>query len=245
MKSKPAISVAELARRCAEQMTRYQRRQRYDPRCCYELFRCALAHRDEEAWAALYSQYHRLVRSWLANPPGDPDVLVNRAFERFWRALPPDRFADFPTLAKILEYLKRCAQSVAIDARRREERKQVEEVALARMQEVAVEARRGSSEQVLDEIISEQLYEQATECLKSPQERLVFRASFEWSLRPGMIAERWPSAFSDGREVSRIKERILRRLRRDEGLRTLLGMSGEDGGESARRSLYSERGEIP
>jgi DNA-directed RNA polymerase specialized sigma24 family protein len=76
---------------------------------------------------------------------------VNRAFERFWRALPPDRFADLPTLAKILEYLKRCAkileylkrcaQSVAIDARRREERKQVEEVALARMQEVAVEAR--------------------------------------------------------------------------------------------------------
>jgi hypothetical protein len=98
---------------------------------------------------------------------------------------------------------------------------------------------------VLDEIISEQLYEQALECLNSAQEQLVFRASFEWDLRPGMIAEGWPNAFSDGREVSRIKERILRRLRRDEGLRTLLGMSGEDGGESARRSLYSERGEIP
>jgi len=190
VKSRPTIPVAELARRCAEEMARYRRRQDYDPCYCHDLFHRALVGRDEDAWAALYSQFHHLVRSWLGDVPGDLDVLVNRAFERFWRALSPDRFADFPTLAKILKYLKRCAQSVAIDARRREERRQVEEAALARMHEVANGERRGSPEQVLDKITGEQLYEQAMRCLNSSQERLVFRASFEWDLRPGVIAER-------------------------------------------------------
>jgi DNA-directed RNA polymerase specialized sigma24 family protein len=243
LRAKSGLSppVAELARRCADEMARYRRWERYDPRHCYDLFHRALEGRDEEAWAALYSQYHRLVRRWLGNVPGDPDALVNWTFERFWRALPPDRFADFPTLAKILEYLKRCAQCVAIDARRREERKQIEEAALARTQEVVTSERRSSSERVLDEIVGEQLYKQALECLNSPQERLVFRASFEWNLKPGTIAERWPDTFSNAREVSRIKERILRRLRRDEGLRALLGITGEDSGKNERQSLYVDR----
>jgi hypothetical protein len=115
---------------------------------------------------------------------------------------------------------------VAIDARRREERKQIEEVTLARMQEVATEGRRTVCEQVLDKVVGELVCKHATKRLHSPQERLVFCASFEWNLRPGVIAERWPDVFASAREVSRIKERILRRLRRDEGLRTLLGMDG-------------------
>ena len=71
MKPRLLMPVAELTRRCAEEMARYKRRQRSDPRYCYELFRCALAEGDEEAWAAIYSQYHGLVRCWLGNAPGD------------------------------------------------------------------------------------------------------------------------------------------------------------------------------
>jgi hypothetical protein len=80
------------------------------------------------------------------------------------------------------------------------------------------------SEQALDAIVGEQLIERATERLHGLGEQVVFRASFEWNLRPGTIAERWSDIFASAREVSRIKERILRRLRRDEGLRALLGM---------------------
>jgi hypothetical protein len=134
MKPGLLMPVAELARRCAEEMMHYRRGQCSDPRYCYELFRCALVEQDEEAWAAVYSQYHRLVCRWLGDAPGDPDGLVNETFERLWRAIPPDRFGDFSTLGGILEYLKRCARCVAVDARRREERKQAEEAALARMQ---------------------------------------------------------------------------------------------------------------
>ena len=224
MKSRRPLPVAELTRRCAEEMARYRRGRFSDPRYCYELLRCALAERDEEAWAAVYSQYHGLVRSWLGDAPGDPEVLVNEAFERLWRAIPPDRSAEFPTLGSVLEYLKRCAQCVAIDANRREGRKQAEEAALARLHVLGAGGKRHPSEQALDTIVGEQLIARATERLHNLGERLVFCASFEWDLRPGAIAERWPDIFASAREVSRIKERILRRLRRDEGIRALLEM---------------------
>ena len=224
MKSRWSLPVAELARRCAKEMARYRRGRFSDPRYCYELLRCALAEQNEEAWAAVYRQYHGLVRCWLGDAPGDPGALVNEAFERLWRAIPPDRSAEFPTLGSILEYLKRCARCVAIDASRRAEREQAEEAALARLHVLRAEGKRRPSEQVLDAIVGEQLIACAMKRLHSPGEQLVFRASFEWDLRPGMIAERWPGIFASAREVSRIKERLLRRLRRDEGIRALLEM---------------------
>jgi len=224
MKPGLLMPVAELARRCTEEMARYRRGQCSDPRYCYELFRCALVERDEEAWAAVYNQYDRLVQSWVGDAPGDPDGLVNETFERLWRAIPPDHFAEFPTLGRILEYLKRCARCVAVDARRREERRQAEEAALARLQALGAGERPSPSEHALDAIVGEQLIERAMGRLHDLGEQLVFRASFEWDLQPGAIAERWPSVFASAREVSRIKERILRRLRRDERVRALLGM---------------------
>jgi DNA-directed RNA polymerase specialized sigma24 family protein len=214
-----SIPVTELARRCAEEMTRFRRRQRHDPRHCYELFRRALAQRDEEAWTAIYAQYHRLVRHWLRGAPGDPDALVNRAFGRLWKAISPDRFAGFPDLDRILAYLKRCAQCVALDARRQEEREEVEKRLLDGTHEEE------NIEQVLDQIVGEQLYARAMDRLSGLQEQIVFRATFEWDLKPGEIAHRWPDAFVTPREVSRVKERILRRLQRDETLHALLGMA--------------------
>jgi RNA polymerase sigma factor (sigma-70 family) len=224
--------VSELARRCAEETVRFRRGQAYDPSYCYALFRCALLHRDEAAWAAVYRQYQRLVRRWCSRAPGDPDLLLNQSFARFWRAIPPDRFADFATLDRLLAYLKCCAQSVAIDAARKEERRRVRESALARAQELAVAHSQASPlEHLLDQAGGEDVYEHALRCLSGPQERVVFRASFEWNLKPRMIAKRWPDLFADAREVSRIKERILRRLRRDEELRARWAMRDRDGGE--------------
>jgi DNA-directed RNA polymerase specialized sigma24 family protein len=227
-----ALSVAQLARRCAEEMARYQRREPHDSRYCYELFRCALVQRDEGAWAAIYGQYRRLVNHWLGHVPGDLEALANQAFARFWSALPPHRFGDFPSLEAILAYLKRCAQGIAIDARRREERRQAREAAFLQMRQVAAEREASSfTARVLDGIVSEQLYEYVTGRLDGTQESVVFRASFEWGLGPAEIAERWADVFSCAREVSRVKERILRRLRRDRGLIELLGMESADGVE--------------
>lgn len=231
MESSERSPVAELERRCAEEMARYRSSQPHNPRYCYELFRRALAERDEEAWEAVYNQYERLVRSWLGNAPGDSDVMVNRVFERFWRALSPDSF-EFSSLAQILQYLKRCSQRAAIDAGRQAERNQIEEVELSHLSTRVTAGRVSSVERVLDEITAAQLFQRIGDCLNSAQERLVFRASFEWDMKPRAIAERWPNAFADVEEVYRIKERVLRRLRRDEDLKRLLQTHRWHGGNS-------------
>ncbi len=231
MKQSPT-SIPDLAQRCASEMARYRQQQQYDSLPCYELFRLALGHRDEEAWEAIYEQYHRLVRSWLGYEDDDSDALVNQAFARLWQAIPPDHFTDFPTLGKILKYFRRCTTSIAIDAARKKEREQVKRAAIAQIQSVE---RRSFVERVLDEIVGEQLRERAMECLNSLQERLVFRASFEWNMTPRMIAERWADVFTGAHQVSRIKERIIRRLKRDQVLKRLW----ENGdGKSTRQSLY-------
>lgn len=192
-----SLSIAELARRCANAMARSRRQKAHDLSSCYELFQRALKENDQEAWSALYKQYHRLVRVWLGNPPGDPDDLVNEAFARLWRAIPAERFDRFPTTPALLAYLKRCAKSLAIDEARREERKQkvieklrkVQELTLAGSGSLSLEPMR---EQVLERASRDQLYEHISARLKGRKERLVFYDSFLLGLAPREIAERWP-----------------------------------------------------
>jgi len=229
----PDLSVAQLAKRCAAAMSRFRRRQEYLPDACYELFRRALELQDQEAWQAIYTQYHRLVRHWLGDAPGDPDALVNQVFGRFWQALTPGRFADFPSLDALLEYLKRCAQTVALRAERQAERQQIQEDVARTLYELGYLSTPSAwSEQVLERITGRCFYTQVMDCLTDPIERLVFRASFEWDMKPRTIAAHWPHLFTNGRHVSRVKGRILRRLRRDRELLNPLKISNSDGGKS-------------
>jgi DNA-directed RNA polymerase specialized sigma24 family protein len=218
------LSIAALARRCAEAMSRFQRRKTHDSSSCYELFRHALQKRDQEAWSALYGQYHRLVRSWLGSPPGNSGYLVNQVFRKFWQAIPAEQFDDFPTLGALLAYLKRCAKSVAADDIRREERQTRVRKGVARALELTTASNSSEEhvrERVLERVAQEHLHEQILSRLRGHKERLVFYDSYELGLRPREIAERWPDLFADAKEVSRVKERILRRLRRDAQLRAI------------------------
>jgi hypothetical protein len=94
------------------------------------------------------------------------------------------------------------------------------------------EGRTPSVEEVLDNIAGQQLYEYVMGTLHGPQERLAFRASVEWDLKPRMVAQRWPDLFEDAREVSRIKERIYRRLQQDDKFRAMLGMNDDPSGKT-------------
>lgn len=231
MASEDTYHVSLLAQECAEAMARYRRCQPYDPASCYELFQLALVCQDQVAWSILFEQYSGLVRHWVQGAPGDPNDLVNEAFARFCQTLSPDRFEQFSSLEEILGYLKRCAQSAAIDARRREERERVRESLIIQMREAIAEKRWDSPvEHVLDKVAREELYERALTSLRDSQEQLVFRATFEWAMTPREIARRWPQMFASAQEVSRTKERILRRLRRDREIKRLWGV--EDGENS-------------
>jgi hypothetical protein len=73
------------------------------PSYAYELFRRALAERDEAAWEYLYSHYHSLVKHWVRHSAAfvgsgeTGDALVGEAFARFWRTISPEQFERFST----------------------------------------------------------------------------------------------------------------------------------------------------
>jgi DNA-directed RNA polymerase specialized sigma24 family protein len=88
----------------------------------YELFRRAIVERDVDAWAAIAGRYRQLLISWVVRCPGADHLgesyedLADEALARAWRALSPEHFAAFPSLAALLAYLRRC---VSYDRHRR------------------------------------------------------------------------------------------------------------------------------
>lgn len=98
-----------------------------DDKDAYDLFRQAIEQRDERAWAAIYARYRSLMVAWArqygARRPGldHSDDIADLALARAWNALTPERFAGFPTLARLMGYLRTCVISTAIDGARAHE----------------------------------------------------------------------------------------------------------------------------
>jgi hypothetical protein len=97
---------------------------------------------------------------------------------------------------------------------------------LARKQNPA-SRRADFADAILDEIAVQEMVTLARKRLSGEKEQHLFLASFEWGLKPREIVARWPHLFEDIQEVYRLKENILKRLRRDGDLEALW-----DGGKS-------------
>src|SRR5215216_1127040 len=112
------LSLPILVRRCATESDHFYHSRPYDARFAHELFRRALVERDEQAWEHVYTHYSPLVEGWVrrsgafASCGESSEFFVGAAFTKFWRAMSPERFATFPTLAALLQYLQLCTSSV-------------------------------------------------------------------------------------------------------------------------------------
>src|SRR6266545_5201868 len=90
----------------------------------YELFRRAILDRDAEAWAAIHACYRPLLISWAYHcgagtcTAESADDLADQALARAWVALTPAHFAAFPSLARLLSYLRACVATTVIDSTR-------------------------------------------------------------------------------------------------------------------------------
>src|SRR5688572_209949 len=108
------MSLAELAGACREETNKFLRGEPRNDQFCFEIFERAIARRDQDAWESVIVQYRGIVVAYVgqhsaaAMVPEDDQFWVARAFQRFWMALSPDRFARFPDLAALLKYLKMC-----------------------------------------------------------------------------------------------------------------------------------------
>ena len=218
-KSLRALDVDTLILRC-----RAESRKAFDAQLlgsntpCYELFRRAVEEGLPEAWDAIYHQYRRLVLLWIGPNLPDVDEMVNRAFAKFWQFCPRESFSKrFPTLRHVLSYLRQCAISARQEALRQRARSYQsgdEVIAETSASPEVVE------DVALNNVVHQQLKKLVWDKLKDDRERLVMHLSYEIGLTPSEICARFPKDFPSVDEVRRIKERILKRLRRDSELRT-------------------------
>jgi DNA-directed RNA polymerase specialized sigma24 family protein len=222
------LTLTGIAHRCAQETELFFQRKGYNPRYCFELFRRAIMERNQRAWELVYNQYRSLVGSWVKRHSAFPSsgeeaqYFVNRAFEKMWVAVTPDRFGRFPDLKSLLRYLQTCVHSVVLDQVRVAE--QAEVGAEADIASVEGEAEDTTPEdQALARVQGQELWDQITTRLRSDKERRVMYGSFVLALKPREIYAEGKDTFRDVREVYRVKENVLARLRRDAELKKLLG----------------------
>jgi DNA-directed RNA polymerase specialized sigma24 family protein len=219
-----AMDLTSLARRALAESRRFYRHEEYDPRYAYELFRRALVERDDAAWAMIFEQYTPLVEHWVRRTGAftvsgeTSDFFVSAAFTRFWRAIPAERFGSFPTLASLLNYLRRCATCVVIDSARAHSYADLlpEEAVNWNTQRMAY-----ADEEATEQVSREEFWRLVDGLLTNEAERVIVRCSYLLGMKPGDIFAEWGALFSCVEEVYTLKRGILTRLRKSPELRGL------------------------
>ena len=204
------LTVSEVARRCGEETTRYLRGEPRDDRFCFDLFRRAVVEGDEEAWAAVLAQYRGTLRHWLGGWQEDVDDGVIAAFERFWRAVSPEKFARFASLPAVLQYMKMCAHTVKIDLQRASQ--------LTALEQTLDDAPDLPAAGRIDELVASKVdavafWREVACILVDEREQRVIYLSYAIGLTPRAICERHAGEFPGVQEVYRLKRVALDRLR--------------------------------
>lgn len=221
------LTLAGLAHRCAQETERFFQKVAYDARYCFELFRRAIEERNQRAWDLLYRQYRTLVVGWARRHPAFVDsgeeaqYFVNRAFEKMWSAMSPEKFTQFGNLKSVLRYLQMCVHSAVIDQTRSTEPPTTdtppeETVGDEREPEETAE------EQVLERLSRRRVWREVDARLKDEQERKVVYGSFVLGLKPSRLYEHYSGSFHDVNEIYRVKENVMARFRRDTELQEFL-----------------------
>ena len=214
-----------LVRCCSAESERFYKGLPHDTRFSYELFRRALVERNEAAWERLYIHYTALVDGWVrrsgafASSGESSEFFVVGAFTKFWRAVTPERFDAFPTLAALLNYLRLCASSVVIDSVR------VQSWAEMLPEEALTPARTpqcSPDEEALDHVAAVEFWQLIDGLLHDEGERAVVYGSFVLGLTPRALATRYQSLFADVYAVYAVKRNVLTRLGRNAQLRQLV-----------------------
>ncbi len=227
MISPTRLHLQELAEACSRETSHFFQHGRGACASCLTLFKQAIVQRDEDAWEIIYRQYAPLVKGWVLRHPAfqqtgeDADIFVNMAFTRMWQAITPEKCANFNNIKSVLRYLQTCTHSAIVDEIRQ---RQFESLNIeSREVQHQIDAHGPSiEERVHHRIYYKQAFDAVMQRMKTPQERIVLSTMFVSGLKPGEIILKHPEIFRDVREIYRIKENILARLRRDKELQKYL-----------------------
>lgn len=224
------MRLADLVTACREETSRFLRREPARDAFCWEITRRAVCERDQTAWQALVEQYRGLVLLWVRQHPAaamideDDDHWVNRAFERFWGSVGPERFGHFAGLPQLLQYLKLCAHSTLMDearARRRHRAESLSDEALAGERALTDEAPDAEA-LAIEQVTAGDLWQAVAAETTGEAERLVAYLTFVQHLKPREIHARHPEHFAAVADVYRVTHNLKERLRRSPRIRRFL-----------------------
>jgi len=150
------------------------------------------------------------------------EEMVLDAFTAFWRAFTPDKLKNADRLASVLAYLKSCAATSVLQARRKAEHSVLEtawgEVAIDRATDLK---QTPAEEVVLPPINAAQLWTVVERCCKNEKDYIVARLNLVANLKPRVILEQHPELFVDVVEIYTLSRNLKNRLARDEALRSV------------------------
>lgn len=224
------VDLTVLHQRCVQESKRFLRGQSNVSIYCFELFRRAFASQDQAAWEHLYHVYEPLVtrwvlgNQWFANSGEEAQYFVNRALEKMWASISPDKFARFTEVKALLRYLKMCVASAIIDHSRAMEKLNLvdlqdnpdgelggEETALG---EPVFVPGKPLEQAFFDRMEAAALWRLIKETLADPLEYELIYASFVLGLKPREILAERPGQYASIRQIYRVKESALAKLKR-------------------------------
>jgi hypothetical protein len=210
------MDLAALVDRFRANTSAYLAGRQSDNRFGMELFRRAVMEGDQGAWSAIHDAYQPLVVGWVTRHPSlprcgeDSRYLVNRTFERFWRAVRPERLANFPNLPSLVKYLKMCANCAVVDAARSyrpADARPLDGI------DVPTEGR-GNLEQTEALLRAEQLWSTVVAVIRNPlQERLAWD-TLVLGMTPREVLAAYPGQWRSIAEIYEAKAAMLGRLRK-------------------------------
>jgi len=215
----------ELIVKCNYESEQYRHFQTTELRHCFELFRRALEQQDQQAWTFIYEFYERQVIIWVNRHPvfagckEEPQYFVNGAFWKFRRAIKPTDYSQkFESLGAVLQLLKMCVASELLDYRRKDKES---ELITSLVDKIEMNVRSADTLELpaSQETAANKTWEMISGELTNELEVMVAESSFLYEMTAAQIFASYPAKFSDVKQIYRIKENILKRLRRNPELR--------------------------
>lgn len=212
MTSTDNLTEAQLAARCQHR----QPDASHEP-FCLELFRRAIAEGCALCWQYLHNQYYALVRAWLLRynlANGElVDDLAQDTFVSFVRFFTPAKLKQASNLGAVLKYLKTCAATTVLQARRKATR----ETVLADWEEETLDVAVHTESvevQVIQQLTAAEIWPIVEASCQDERERLIARQMLVAGRKPADLLKRYPRQFADIAEIYRLKRNLLDRLRR-------------------------------
>lgn len=233
------LPLQALADQCTQETQRFFQNQDGSSVSCLELFRRAIISHQENAWEYVYLQYGPQVHKWVLRHPmfkntGEPaEYFVNMAFTRMWKALNPDKFTQFNNIKEVLRYLQLCVHSVIVDYLRARPTFTLS-IDDPTTHNVHADAAALFEGKVLDKVYRAELWQLIKKRLQNEKEKYVFYCCYALDMKPREIYQQYPDMFKDVREIYRIKENLLARLRRDKELQAFFAGNA---GKSLRQAF--------